>query len=417
MNKSKIQIHPEGKIDIHSRTQKYRKALDRLKEDKVINTENKNLILDFIHDCALGKTILGKCKKKIGPSRCLKYLGILRQISDAFGTSFNQVNQKDMETYIQDLENDKYKTYFGSPYSEATKADIKKAIKKFWKWKDGNNKVYPELVEWIDTYVSVKEIPALNRDEVDRMIEYARNPRDKAIIAVLFDSGARVEEILNVRLKSDHLFWKENIGCFMIRLEFSKTKPRTISLPLSTKYIKDWLKMHPAKGNPQAQLFPMTYPSLKMMIKRLGAKTLNRRVTPHMMRHSSATFYANKLKNPFKLCYRYGWTMASKEVNRYLDREGILEEETSELVKGDEISRANKEKMEMSEELSIVKESYSELEEKFENLNKELGNIQNGKGFMKLIFDLAKKQKQMSEVIQQMLGKKFDIIRPSGFGA
>ena len=46
---------------------------------------------------------------------------------------------------------------------------IKKAIKKFWKWKDGNNKAYPDLVEWIDTYVSVKEVPAISREEVEKM--------------------------------------------------------------------------------------------------------------------------------------------------------------------------------------------------------------------------------------------------------
>ena len=132
---------------------------------------------------------------------------------------------------------------------------------------------------------------------------------------VLFDSGARAEELLNVRLKREHVFWKEDLNCYMIRLEYSKTKPRTISLPLSTSYMTSWLEVHPAKDNPQAQLFPMTYPAMKMVVSRLGRRALGKRVTPHMLRHSSATFYANKLKNPYKLCYRYGWTMASEMVS------------------------------------------------------------------------------------------------------
>lgn len=106
---------------------------------------------------------------------------------------------------------------------------------------------------------------------------------------VLFDSGARINELLNVRLKREYIFWKEDIGCYMLRLEFSKTKSRTISIPLSTKYLKNWLDEHPARGNPQAQLFPMTYDSVRMVISRLGKRILEKRVTPHLLRHSSAT--------------------------------------------------------------------------------------------------------------------------------
>ena len=60
-----------------------------------------------------------------------------------------------------------------------------------------------------------------------------------------------------------------------------------------------------------------------------------------------------------------------------------------------------------------MKESYLELREKFDNINKELGNIHDGKGFMRLIFDLVKRQEQMSEVLCKISGKKFDIILPA----
>jgi len=289
----------------------------------------------------------------------------------------------------------------------ATKADIKKTIKKFWKWKDGKNKVYPELVEWIDTYEGVKEVPALTRAEIERMIECTANPRDRALIMILFDSGARVEELLNVRLKKEHLFWKEETKCYMIRLEFSKTKPRTISLPLSADFISKWLRVHPAKENDQAQLFPMTYPALKMVVCRLGKKALGKRATPHMLRHSSATFYANRLKNPYKLCYRYGWAMSSNMVNRYLDREGILEEETAIVVRTDELTGSHRENMALKEELALIKESYSELHGQFEKFRAEIEVLQNGKGFMSLLLELTSRQKKMDEVLKQVSGREF----------
>ncbi|MCK4820179.1 site-specific integrase, partial [bacterium] len=386
MEKQKhVLIHDEGKIDIHDRKAKFQQALARLENDNCIYEQNKKLILDFIRDCTLGKTIIGKSKKKIGPARCLKYISILQRLSEELCKSFDDVNQSNMERLIQDLENDRIRTRSGQQYSKATKTDIKKTIKKFWKWKDGSNKTYPELVEWIDTYIAVKDVPALTRSEVEKMIEHTASPRDRTLLMVLFDSGARAEELLNVRLKREHVFWKGDLKCYMIRLEYSKTKPRTISLPLSTSYMTSWLEVHPAKDNPQAQLFPMTYPAMKMVVSRLGRRALGKQVTPHMLRHSSATFYANKLKNPYKLCYRYGWTMASNMVNRYLDREGILEEETATVVKNDELANAGRQNQALREELSLVKESYSELTERFEKLKEDLDGIRSGKGFMKLL--------------------------------
>jgi len=409
-----IAIHNEGKIEIHHPKRNLRRALDRIQNDKNICSENKKMIIDFINDCMIGKTVLKKSKKKIGPATCLKYLNALPKLCRAFGKSFNHVTQSDMETFISDLEYDRLISNKGIPYSEETKVGIKKAIKKFWKWKDGNNKKYPELVEWIDTYIEVKDVPALTRAEIEKIIENAIGQRNKALLMILFDSGARIEELLNVRLKKEHLFWKEEIGCYMIHLEFSKTKRRTISIPLCTDVINKWLEVHPAKKNPQAQLFPITYGSVRMFINRIGNRVLIKRITAHLLRHSSVTFYANKL-NRYQLCYRYGWAMSSNMVDRYLDREGILEENTAITVKNDEISKANKESLVLKEELSLIKESNSELAKKFEDIRQELEAIKSGKQFMALLFALVKQQQKISKVLEKISGEKFDVVLPSKF--
>lgn len=413
-NRNTIRIHDAGKIDIHNRQAQMERAMMRLREDSQVAPENKALIFKFIRDCKLGKTVLGKSKKKIGPARCLKYIGILSQLSGWFCKPFDDMGQDDMESFIELLESDQIRSQKGKPFSDATKVDIKKTIKKFWKWKDGNNKNYPDLVAWIDTYEQVKDVPALSREEVERMINQTNNLRDKALIMVLFDSGARIEELLNVRLKPEHIQWKEELNCYMMRLEYSKTKPRTISIPLSMEHLKNWLEVHPCKENAQAQLFPLSYGNLRMLLHRIGKRVLDKRVSAHLLRHSSATFYANRLKNSFKLCYRYGWTMASDMVNRYLDREGILEHETAEIIRSDEVHTSQAENRNLREELSLVREANAELSDKFDKISNELTDLRDGKGVMKLLTGLVKRQQQMERAIRELKGKRFDVVLPSG---
>lgn len=345
------------KIDIHKVKDRYANALERFRHTTDIVPRNKELMLQFLHDCEIGKTIKNAQKKRIGPARCLKYLITLKKLSEWIGKPFDEVDNNDMEKFIIDLENNKYLTNQDKPYGEETKADFKKVIKKFYKWLQGNNDHYPELVSWIETIVKLQEIPALSREEIQRMVDQNANVRNKALIKVLFDSGARAEEFLNVRLK--HLTKKDDY--FMVRIEHSKTKPRTISLPMCTQELDDWLKQHPEAENPEAQLFPLAYPGFRKLLDRIGKRVLSKKVNPHLLRHSSATYYCTRL-NPYQLCYRYGWSMASRQPARYIDREGISEQETAKIMKTTTIADLKKTNEEMKEDLVRIRDTLSKSE-------------------------------------------------------
>ncbi|MFQ5821695.1 MAG: hypothetical protein ACE5I5_17050, partial [Candidatus Heimdallarchaeota archaeon] len=225
------------KLDIHGIRERYRKALARFKKDKTLLAVNKRLILEFLRDAELGKTIKNRAKKKIGESRLAKYLYRLRDLSNYFKKSFRTVTQKDMERFIYDLERDKTK---GKKYKERTKVDIKNNIKKFWKWLyDGKKAKRDEygnlhIVNWIDTSLKEEEIPALTREEVE-ILASACSTKYKAVVKALFDSGARIEEFLNLTIgdlsKKDD-YYK---NYYKIRIRHSKTKPRTISIPMCTE--------------------------------------------------------------------------------------------------------------------------------------------------------------------------------------
>lgn len=121
-----------------------------------------------------------------------------------------------------------------------------------------------------------------------------------------------------------------------VRIVHSKTKPRTIHLPIASKHLELWLQDYLIR-NYQSFLFSITYEGLRMMLHRVAKRVLNKRVTSHILRHSSATYYTNLL-NHQQLCYRYGWSMASDMPNRYIDREGIFEEETRHVVQAHDLA-------------------------------------------------------------------------------
>jgi hypothetical protein len=92
--KNSVTIHPDGKIDIHHRSEKYEKAFTLLEKDGLVIPENGTLISAFLKDCVLGKAVAGRGKKKIGVARCLKYLGMLKQLSEWFGKPFAEIDSR-----------------------------------------------------------------------------------------------------------------------------------------------------------------------------------------------------------------------------------------------------------------------------------------------------------------------------------
>ena len=363
-------------IDLRNNQLLYDRAIARLKNDKTISQCNKKIMSCFLRDASLGKTVTGRAKKKICLSTLAKYIVHMQLFIKFLNIDVDKVTQTDMEKFIEALETNKIKSQSPrlkgtktvpsqKPYSDSYKVCVKKSIRKFYKWLLGSSKTYPKIVDWIDTYAEEKEISALTEAEVERMVDFCKTTSQRAIIQVFFDGGFRIGELLNIRLHHVKLRNFDTEGlleiCFVLRVPFSKTLRRTVAVPMqtTTKWLKIWLEEHPAKPiinddgtlsalDVTSQLFPVTENAVRQMIRRIGRKALKKRVYPHLLRHSSATYWSNKLPY-FKFCKRFGWTMTSNMPQRYIDREGV-------------------------DELSVVEIYYKDKHEKPHPVNKELLN-------------------------------------------
>ncbi len=350
-----------GKIDIHHFVRRARVKQETLLQDPLISEKNKQLITQFLRDCELGKTIHQGQKKKIGKARIVKYLETLKQLAIWFNVDFDQVTQVQMEEFILGLENNQYTRRNGSPYTESVKRDYKVCLRKYYKWLLGDNETYPPIVRWLDTRDVIPEIPCLLRSEIERMSEHARNPMERAVIWVLFDSGARAEEFLNVRYR--HLEETESEDkqtIYRIRIEFSKTKPRTLLLPVASPYLRRHIETQGQCGQDE-QVFPLPYSRLRNIFRRVGMKGLGRRVHPHLLRHSSATYYAPLLSRA-AFCYRYGWSYRSNMADRYIDREALNDQESVRAVTTRTTETVQRENTRLQEDMTALRDRLNQMD-------------------------------------------------------
>lgn len=149
-----------------------------------------------------------------------------------------------------------------------------------------------------------KQVTFLHYDEVVRLIEQIpldNEPglRDRAIIELLFSSGLRVSELVNLNRDHINLARRE----FMVRGKGQKDRPVFVSMS-AAEHVKNYLD---ARSDSLPALFisysrRSTKPSVSGDYRRLSARSIQRmvshyarlagitkHVSPHTMRHSFAT--------------------------------------------------------------------------------------------------------------------------------
>lgn len=300
--------------------------------DSDLSDRNKEIILGYIRDSKIGKAIRKGQKRKISDGRNLQTATYLtRMAKDWFKKDLDKVTEKDVVDFILKLESGEIKSRYKTPMKSETQCNIKKFIRKFYKHLYGNGKTVPEMVEWIDTskkIANIKAIPNL-KEGVDKIISLIPSIRKKALISVAFDSGFRSDELLNVRIKD---LERRSDGIYYITCRYSKTKPRTVSIPLASKHLNDWMIEHPEKNNSDAQAFLVSKIMFTKTINLYGKKALKTHITPHMLRHTSATYYASRLDRT-SFCKRYGWSYSSNSPDRYIDFIKIEENKVIDIIK------------------------------------------------------------------------------------
>lgn len=282
--------------------------------------KNEELINDFIRFLSLNN---------VQELRQKKYRYTLGKISEMLNIDFVKATKKDIEDLITKIDNNGFKGW--------TKHDYRVVIKKFYTWlynkdnDDIDNWEKPPIVKWIKIKApkTSKKLPSelLKPSDIRFLAEKSRDLREKALILTLYESGARIGELLDLKIK-DVIF--DDYGCILNL--FGKTGYRKVRLIGSSPAISEWITHeHPKKDDKNSYLFcntfnskakdyrgkKLTYQAVAKILKRLKERTgFKKDINPHLFRHSRATELSEHLTDAQR-CNYFGWEQGSQVCRIY----------------------------------------------------------------------------------------------------
>jgi len=264
-------------------------------------------------------------QRKQKPATQDSYLRYIFYLGRHCKKDFRKMNKQDIQKFLE----------AHSKNGESWQDWAKLSMKVFFRWlltgRVEKGSSFPEMVAWLkvnrNKLRKIRPEDCLTMEEFKSMLAACQNQRDRALIYVLFDTGARISEILNVRLRHVHL----ETDLPYIELPESKTEPRPVYLMDSIHELAGWLKVHPGKKDREAFLFPVLKKGRKAAYKqfldrgvalytvqRIAARAgIERRIYNHLFRHTSATFDRKEGMPDQFMQLKYGWTENSRMQGRY----------------------------------------------------------------------------------------------------
>lgn len=309
-----------------------------------ISDNEAELITTFIEEREIKKTQI-----PIKPIRKTKLAQSLVSFRQFLKTQFQDSTIKDFKNAIRLLN--------ASDYSQNSKNDFIVISKSFFVWlieRENSKITVKELSEILGPGASTPDIDEkdlITRDELYKIIKACKNLRDRAFIATLYESAARVSELANA--KWGDLDYKDN-GVVIITLidekmshKGEKKKKRQVPLLMATEFLAAWRTAYP--GNPVGDnpIFTdsitgglMEYTAVLRQVTRAAKRAgITKRANPHTFRKSRLTEMAREHYSD-AVIRSVGWNNQSTKMadiyikigedavtTEFLERQGIKKRE------------------------------------------------------------------------------------------
>lgn len=159
-------------------------------------------------------------------------------------------------------------------------------------------------------------IDVLSREEIQQLEDAAKPERDKLIVRLLADTGIRSGELLNLKV-GDLVERDRN---HYVRVHGKGEKERLVPIPRLARRVKryidrerpkdavtDFVFLSLRRGRSTGGFEPLTKSGIEQLVRNLAEIAgITRRVHPHLLRHSYATWALTRGMNPIMLAQVLG---------------------------------------------------------------------------------------------------------------
>lgn len=186
-------------------------------------------------------------------------------------------------------------------------------------------KINDELEEFIEDFMQKDVYPKkkdlITMDDIDQLIDACDDLRDKTIIAVLWDTGMRVGELINLNVGSI-VFLQDFEMYYSVPSMGGNRRIYTHVHEMSYDYVYRFIEYHPYKKDKTKPLFCnkdglRIKPDEIQNVLVLACNTINlqKSVTPIIIRQSRA-MELRKFMTDEELRVRFGWIDESRTLSK-----------------------------------------------------------------------------------------------------
>ncbi len=304
------------KKDIYNHKRLFQNWLDSIEKNKKIEgltDNNSNLIISFIKDFKIGMNVSKQSRK--GERSCTrlnhlrqKVVFILKLLEKRGIKDITKAKPQDLHKLFSEMREGTIKTRTGTLYKST--GDYVKEFKTFWHWYQKimrkRGKTVEDIAEDLDTRGEKPKFVYFTKEDCEKIIDKASYDL-KPILALAFDSGARVLELMNIKISDFSNDFKE----LTIREETSKTFGRKMKLMLCPEQIRNYVNKIGLKS--EDYFCRENPPMINKELRKLGKQILtpeqikSKNLTLYDFRHSSACFWLPRYRSESALKYRFGW--------------------------------------------------------------------------------------------------------------
>lgn len=297
--------------DIHNCKKRFEKACEKF-NDLDLTTEDRLLVQKYINFCLCQNITYGKIAV---------YLYNLRVFLKELKKPIAEATKEDIARIMIEIDNYQWKS--------STKNVFKIVVRRIYQivYNMEGTLDFPEIVRWVklETKNRNRRLPEelLTNEELDLLVENCGSIRNKAFIAVMAESGARIGEIATMKIK--HISF-EDYGARLTL--YGKTGSRRILISRSAKLLKEWVGVHPFNYRQDSYLWPaqdaklICYNALTKIMKEAAVKAgIKKRIYPHLFRYTRATQLAAFMSDQVMKQY-LGWDKNSDMHEIYIHMSG-----------------------------------------------------------------------------------------------